>query len=82
MENANSPAMPAVWVDFDSMGNQVVRESFHGLTKREMFAMQGLLSNSVMGDSSVREITYEWVNDITEASVEFADTLLAKLEEK
>lgn len=54
-----------------------------GITKREHFAglaMQGLLSSSKMGDSALHDSAAEWVVDITETSVEFADALLKELE--
>jgi hypothetical protein len=55
----------------------------HGLTKREHFAglaMQGILSNSVMGDSALHEKHEDWVKDISESSLQFADALLAELD--
>lgn len=45
-------------------------------------AMQGLLSNSVMGDSELHENPADWVKDITGSSVEFADALLSQLEQE
>ena len=58
--------------------------NFHkGLTKREHFAglaMQALLSNSLMGDASMHESPEEWVKQITESGVEFADALLKELD--
>lgn len=39
ISNKDMPAMPSQWKDFDSCGVEVTRESYHGLTKREMFAM-------------------------------------------
>lgn len=54
-----------------------------GVTKREQFAamaMQGFLSNSVMGDCDLHENPADWIKDITESSIEFADALLAQLE--
>ena len=53
-----------------------------GLTKREAFAMtaiQGLLSNSNMGDIHLWETPQEWVKQMTEASVALADALLKEL---
>jgi hypothetical protein len=53
-----------------------------GLTKREAFAMtaiQGLLSNSNMGDIHAWETPQEWVKQMTEASVALADALLKEL---
>ena len=52
------------------------------LTKREHFAglvMQGLLSNSVMGDSNLWYTPKEWTKEMTETSVEMADALLKEL---
>jgi hypothetical protein len=69
--NGNLPAMPCS----ELLGN-------HGLTKRERFAMeamQGLLSGQC-GDSGLYESAPDWVKNISEASVEFADALLAELE--
>lgn len=74
MKNADMPAMPCEWKDFDSQGVQVVRESYEGLTKREMFAMhamQGLLA-------SVFEP--ETLECFAIAAVKHADALLAELE--
>ena len=82
IKNGDMPAMPLVALN--SKGNPVEVTAF-GLTKREQFAamvMQGLLSNSVMGDSGLHKNHNEWVKDISEAATEFADALLAKLEEK
>ena len=56
-----------------------------GLTKREQFAamaMQGLLSNSVMGDSDLHNNASDWKKDMVESATEFADALLAQLEEE
>jgi len=53
-----------------------------GLTKREHFAamaMQGLLSNSVIGDAALWDNAQEWIKQMTETSVEMADTLLTLL---
>lgn len=55
---------------------------FNGLTKREYFAalaMQGILSNSVMGDSILHDSPEEWLKDVSESAVEFADATIAKL---
>ena len=78
MKNADMPAMPCELKDFDSLGVQVVRESYEGLTKREMFAihaMQGLLT--------AHEPDGTWAHDSCIAAitaVEYADALLAELE--
>ena len=53
-----------------------------GLTKREHFvglAMQGLLAGA-MGDSALWETPQEWVRQITESSLEFADAQLKELD--
>ena len=53
------------------------------LTKREHFAglaFQALLSNPVMGDSSLWSTPEEWVKQMTETGVEMADKLLEELE--
>jgi len=45
-KNANEPAFPADWKDFQpTTGDQVVREQFFGLTKREYFAGKETLSD-------------------------------------
>ena len=77
MKNADMPAMPSSWKDFDSMGLEVTRESYHGLNKREMFAMnalQGLLSNSALALDDLSEM------QVARFSIEYADALLAELE--
>ena len=54
-----------------------------GLTKREHFtavALQGLLSNSEMGDSALWDSAEEWIAQITESAKEFADAQLKELE--
>ena len=43
-------------------------------------AMQGFLSNSVMGDSALHDSAEDWVKEITECAVEYADALLKELE--
>jgi len=47
--NAKDPAFPVAYYDFQpGTGEQVVREQFFGLTKRELFAamvLQGMVSN-------------------------------------
>ena len=71
------PAMPSSWKDFDSMGLEVTREPYHGLNKREMFAMnalQGLLSNSALALDDLSEM------QVARFSIEYADALLAELE--
>lgn len=74
MKNAELPAMPCEWKDFDSQRIQVVRESYSGLTKREMFAihaMQGLCTHS--GD-------YHLPEHLARDAVMYADAVLAELE--
>lgn len=82
MKNADMPAMPVdgdFW--FDSTKPELGTESYHGLTKREMFAMhamQGLLSSD---NSSI--CFYKSDSDavhIAQSSVAYADALLAELE--
>ena len=54
-----------------------------GLTKREMFAkeaLQGLLANKYTGDPANWDSPQEWVKQISEAAVEFADATLDELE--
>ena len=77
-ENAAANARSTCGVSFDKHG-EVKHE---GLTKREHFAglaMQGLLSSSKMGDSYLHDSAAEWVREVTETSVEFADALLKEL---
>ena len=72
--NGDLPAMP---VEHNGWG-----EPCNGLTKREQFAMaamQGLLSGK-NGDADLYESAPDWVRNVSEASVEFADALLAELE--
>ena len=83
-KNGDLPAMPQ-----NDMAMQVLAKlkgyspkDCGGLTKREQFAMaamQGILAG-VNGDSVLYESAPEWVKNIAEASVEFADALLAELE--
>lgn len=91
IKNGDLPAMPidmtsprfTAFVEYaDSRGDRSSVNAMLGLTKREMFAMtamQGLLSG-VHGDSSLYDAAPEWVRNISEASAEFADALLAELE--
>ena len=86
MNNANTPAMPLTLdTRVDESGNQFCNDAYEGLTKREHFAglaMQGLLANSVMGDADLHESHLAWLEDITDASIEFADKLLKQLGEQ
>jgi hypothetical protein len=81
----DEPAFPLTWMDHNSMGVVAVRETFPGLTKRQLFAamaMQGQLSDyktifhynnlSPRGEISLAKL-------IAATSVEFADALLAEL---
>ena len=85
--NSDMPAMP----QSDSMAEQWIdptdtsKGTYYatGLTKLEHFAglaMQGFLSNSVMGDSNLHDSASEWKKDIAESSVEFANALLSQLD--
>jgi hypothetical protein len=87
MKNANSPAMPAKAMftsdgkvhDFQCGDN--AQFCFPGMTKREMIAMnamQGLLSDPNYVE--LYDTPEEWRKNIVEASVEFADALLAELD--
>lgn len=72
MKNADMPAMPTT---------AATGEVFTGLNKREMVAMhamQALLSDSE--NVTAFDTALEWRTNIIEASVEFADLLLEKLE--
>ena len=80
MKNKDLPAMPIPLNDGQSF-------SYHGeadgLTKREMFAkeaLQGLLANKYTGDPANWDSPQEWVKQISEAAVEFADATLDELE--
>ena len=78
VNNGDMPAMP-----FEG-GDNNGRLPRWGLTKREKIAamaMQGFLSNSVIGDCDLHENPADWIKDITESSIEFADALLSKLEQ-
>jgi len=45
-------------------------------------AMQGILANSVMGDSNLHDSADEWKKDISGSSIEFAKALLAELDKE
>ena len=90
MKNSDMPAMPLsgdAYEDFahyDGTKNTSHNPQCQGLTKREHFAglaMQGILSNHVTGDADLHSSHNEWLNDISQASVEFADELLKQLGE-
>ena len=54
------------------------------LTRREYFAikaMSAILCNSKMGDSDLHCTSKEWIKDVTETGVEFADALIKLLDE-
>jgi len=88
MNNSDMPAMPSADIDLDQSeadygGGRFVRNL--GLTKLEELAgraMQGLLSNSVMGDSELHDSPAEWRKDIVESSADMAEELLAELEKR
>jgi hypothetical protein len=87
MNNADMPAMPQSGDNIEQWNdprNPSAGTYFaDGLTKREHFAglaMQGILSNSVMGDSALHEKHEDWVKDISDSSLQFADALLAALD--
>jgi hypothetical protein len=95
MTNADKPAMPAGTtgkrrINQNDPGSDFVTMSYSkpvhlGLTKREHFAamaLQGLLSNPATGDSSLWDNAPEWANQMTSSAVEFADALLAEMEQK
>ena len=80
MSNADMPAMPT---RYDYEKDIFMCEG--GLTKREHFAamaMQGLLSNPETGDSTLWDNAPEWATQMTSSAVEFADALLAEMEQK
>lgn len=77
MKNGDTPAMP---IELSGFG-QFKPEAYAGLTKREMIAMhtmQGLLSDQK--NIECHDTANDWVKNITESSVEFADALLEELE--
>ena len=81
MKIANDPAYPCVIKDRQFPNNSEL-ERFSGMTLRQYYAglaMQGLLSG-IMGDSYLHASSKEWFKDISEASVEFSDALIAELE--
>jgi hypothetical protein len=81
MNNSDIPVMPTE--QSTEHFSQASTDYSVGLTKREHFAglaMQGILSNSVMGDSALHEKYEDWVKDISESSLQFADALLAELD--
>jgi hypothetical protein len=81
MNNADMPAMPINEDETDRVDIGI--KIYTGLTKREHFsglAMQGLLSNPVMGDSDLHPNAEEWRDDIIGCSLEFADALLTELD--
>ena len=95
MTNADKPAMPAGTtgkrrINQNDPGSDFVTMSYskpvhRGLTKREHFAamaLQGLLSNPATGDSALWDNAPEWANQMTSSAVEFADALLAEMEQK
>ena len=50
--DGTSPAFPCDWICADSMGQQVVREQYSGITIRDYFAakaLQGLLACQSLG---------------------------------
>ena len=84
--NGDLPAMPMQITDtlVMAMENGAMKavERISGFTKREQFAMaamQGLLSGQ-NGDADLYESAPDWVRNVSEASIEFADALLAELE--
>lgn len=83
MKNADMPAMPTQTYDQNAamQGLAVTVTEHAGLSKREMVAMhamQALLSDSE--NVTAFDTALEWRTNIIEASVEFADLLLAELE--
>ena len=79
MKNADMPASPIIgdWENFKEFIDQIKGGCNYGLTKREMFAMhamQGLCANSIPGSHSTP-------NNLTREAIEYADTLLAALED-
>ncbi len=86
MKNSDMPVSLNVIVCGDVSVEEVssaLKNMPKGLTKREHFAamaMQGLLSNSSTGDSTLWDSSEEWVRQMSECAVEFADATLAELE--
>ena len=84
MKNSDMPAMPSQWKDFDSMGIEVTRESYHGLTKREYFAakaMQAIVSSQYYADFCNESGGVDRDYSAAIMSVNHADALLKALEE-
>lgn len=76
--SGDDPAMPFEVYDFQPYtGQQIVREQFSGLTKRELFAamaMQGLCANTELMDGNPTAFTAA-----ADIAVYQADALLAAL---
>jgi hypothetical protein len=51
MKNDGGSAFPWQWIDRDSTGEQVVRESHPGMSLRDWFAGQALASLVYLGES-------------------------------
>ena len=54
-----------------------------GLSLRDYFAakaMQGLMSNPIMGDAALHDSADGWIKDITESAFEFADAMIREHE--
>jgi hypothetical protein len=83
MKNADMPAMPAkVGAVMQTSSGMAIMPptSYSGLTKREIMAMhalQGLLSGAVAAELVVGD-----ERSFSETAVDYADALLAALEEK
>jgi len=80
MNNLNMPAMPV----YDRGGalshSEVSKNANAGFTKREEIASRNFATLlASVGD--VRVLSQEWLESTLDASVEFADMLLKKLEE-
>ena len=84
MKNSDVPANPTPYMDQASASGELYCDNTW-LSKREKFAamaMQGLLSNSVIGDAALWGNAQEWIKQMTETSVEMADTLLIALDKE
>ena len=83
IKNGDMPASPAQWIDYDATGEAVVREQYHGLTKREAFAKDApvALGRMIFNAAEANEMTNgEFMTMLAEWHVMWADALLSALE--
>jgi hypothetical protein len=78
MKNADKPANPCI-TEFEGMQGETYKTTYHGLTKREIFAMaamQGMLSGGVTIDVD-KDYPFQ---TRAQTCLLIADALLAELE--